>query len=470
MIERLSFKKQFIIGIMIIILSSIVLTATTYMAYFVAIEKGYILPSNYYEKQIPAIEKKIIKKGIKIFQKDGKKLLEEIIPLEGMKYSVINKDKSILYGNLEKDLREYINNEDKSYTVGIINQNAVRIIPIKENKKIYGWIALNYKLKPMLKNQYLNKIIKNTELFVVLSPFFYIVITTYIFSRKIYKNMIKPINELKIAQNKIKEKDLNFTLDYNEPNELGELCVSFEDMRRELEKSINTQVKMEENKKLMVSSIAHDLKTPLTIIGGNAEIIIENNIVQKQLIEKHINIILNNVNRANKLIENVNLLYKIDSPQFTIKEEEIDIEDFVSYKYEEYKLLCDSKKIDLNMNINKHKEKVKIDIDVLSQILNNIITNSIRFTPEKGQIVLSIKVENSKINFKIEDSGKGFSKEDLKNALEAFYQGDKSRSMAKNHSGLGLYICRELLKKLGGDIKIYNGEKGGIVEFYLPLA
>ncbi|KAJ51986.1 signal transduction histidine kinase [Clostridium tetanomorphum] len=470
MIEKLSLKKQFIISFIAIIITSMLLSFMTYTVELFLISKNVIYPSNYYEKQIPDIEKKINEKGIDILNKNSRKYIESIVPLQGIEYIVLDNRKYIIYNTYEKDLRKYIKNNNRPFAIPIGFQKGARFIPIKEKEQIKGWIILTYNLKPSVENQFFNRFVQYMDVIIIMMPFLYICITTYIFSKKLHKRIITPLNELKAASHKVKNGDLDFSINYSNSNELGELCESFEEMRKELKNSLDAKWQMERERKESTSAIAHDLKTPLTIINGHVELLLENENFSKDFIKKYLQVIKDNTDRANKLIEKINTLAKVDSVQFNLNYEKVNLKKYINTKYNEYKLLCNNKKIKLNLNIEDRREKEKnfnIDICVLSEILDNIVVNSIRFTDNNGEIYLDLVIDENKINFKIEDTGKGFSKEDIKNLFKIFYQGDKSRSKEKGHSGLGLHICEKLVKKHGGEIKAYNSEKGAVVEFYI---
>lgn len=100
--------------------------------------------------------------------------------------------------------------------------------------------------------------------------------------------------------------------------------------------------------------------------------------------------------------------------------------------------------------------------------MDNIVGNSIRFTPRGGSIHLQVSIEENKASFKISDMGPGFSEKDLASLFRKFYKGDPSRSREKGHSGLGLYIARSIIEKHGGGIQASNLLGGGAcIEFFI---
>lgn len=263
---------------------------------------------------------------------------------------------------------------------------------------------------------------------------------------------------------KIKNKDLDFTIDYSSKDELGRLCKSFEEMRFGLKKSLNQQWEMEQQRKEMVSAIAHDLKTPITIIKGHVEGLIDSKRFDEDKVYRYLNLIDNNADRMTKLIEKMNVLTKIEKSDFTLKYKKCNIIEFMNEKSFDYNILAEDKKISFKCIINDErtsKALVSMDCYALSEVLDNLISNSLRFTKEGGNIELNLNLTEEKMFLCVLDTGCGFSKKDIANIFKKFYQGDESRSKEKGHSGLGLYIVKALVDKFNGKIEAENNEKGG---------
>lgn len=462
---------------MYIIIASIIFSIITYTVYLSFINMGLILPSNYYEKKVSPIMDYIDKKGAEILDESEREDLEKIIPVDGMKYGVVDKNIKLLYGNIEKlseknieDIKEGKERSNFNQKFDVFQQGVIIYHPIKNGDKIEGNIILEYVLTPRAKNPKYNFLVP-PEIFIFLSPIIYVVLFALLFSRRFSKNINKPIQDLIQASKKIKERDLDFSIDYNSKNELGELVESFEEMRKGLSDSLTRQWEIENERREMVRAIAHDLRTPLTIIKGHLEILQDGGVENKDRLLRYLDIMDDNTKRAIKLIEDMNMLAKIEGVEFTLNFTPVDIIDFINKKSEEYTLLCSKKSIEFkNLIEDKRKSKglINIDKDRISQILDNIIFNSFRFIKEKGNIFLHVTIEENKVTMKISDDGEGFSPRDLKNVFKKFYQGDESRSKEKGHSGLGLYISKLIVEKHGGEIKVYNSKEGGAnVEFYI---
>lgn len=141
---------------------------------------------------------------------------------------------------------------------------------------------------------------------------------------------------------------------------------------------------------------------------------------------------------------------------------EINLKDFLLREMQVHEMQAEKEQIHIRLQMQGEiPELMKIDTDKLRRILDNILSNSLQYTPAGGQINVEVMPDKERILYKICDTGCGFSEKDLRKALERFYRGDEARQTKDGHSGLGLYIAKQLTEQLGGSIQIGNGENGG---------
>ncbi|WP_159436051.1 HAMP domain-containing sensor histidine kinase [Anaerosalibacter sp. Marseille-P3206] len=463
-----SFKKQFVVTFIKILLLSFIFS---FLSFFIWIRvfDHISYPANYYEKQIADIVESINENYDNVLDKSFENKMNEIIPHKGVLYQVLNKDGNIVYGTLNKkvieDKKELVTNINS--TKSFNRTSFARIIPILDkDDNIKGAVVLSYKLVSTQKTS-------NTVLFLlaksmIFLPFIFIIMFTFIYAKKLSKEINKPVNILLNASEKIKNQDLDFTIEYNENNEFTKLCNAFEDMRVNLKDSLIKQWDLEEKRRENIANIAHDLKTPLTIVSTYSEALIDDT-VKEEKFKDYIEVIKRNNERALILLEDMNKISNIENPNFILEPVEINIVKFLKLKEKDFKLLCEEKGINFKIDIIDSREKKfinKFDIKSIEEILDNCISNSIRYTEKGESIKLNILCNDEDIKFSIIDTGKGFSNEDLKNLFNKFYKGDKSRSFTTGHSGLGMYIAKTIVEKHGGNIKAYNNNpKGAIIEF-----
>ncbi|EJO5346947.1 HAMP domain-containing histidine kinase [Clostridium botulinum] len=475
--KKTSLKTQTISTFLLIIFLSIVCTLATVGIYYYIMyfgQNSMLRPDNYYQKQSEKIQQFIVSKGEKILEDKNRLELESLITKKGIGYQITNLDGKIIYGNEKmriiknkKQLIESINKTDidRINKTGFLGSKVKKYIPILDsNSNVKGVAIIKYNIETTVKKDKDEKIVHVFERFLVYSPFVYIIIFTIIFTRKLIKSIKQPINEIIDASNKIKEKDLDFEINYKSNNELGKLVSSFEDMKNALKESLNKQWIMEEDRKEMIKAIAHDLKTPITVIQGHVEVLIEGGAKDSIRVEKYLNIIKANTERIGRLISDMNMVSEIENKGFNLNPVKVDIIEFLEKKQQDYKVLCKNKNIDFKLILEKNfilEKEFSIDTERLEQILDNIISNAIRYTPNGKSITTRAKIYNNVIKFTVEDQGTGFNDKELGYVFEKFYRGDSSRSKEKGHSGLGMYIVKNLVEKHNGWIVAENTEKGG---------
>ncbi|MFJ8456895.1 sensor histidine kinase [Bacillus paramycoides] len=474
MIEKLRIKQQLVVGFLIILIGSIVLTILTAIGGWYWLMTGdseKVLPANHYQNQIPAIEKYIKGKEDLLLNESEKKQLEKMIPLKGIQYQVVNKKGEILYGTYTKGVIT-----DQNPIFNVINRNIheendviTNYIPLIDKEgNLQGAVGLNYRLVSSA-TSLVNEII---IILFLSSPFMYITILSYIVSNRMGKRIKKPLAELSEASKRIQEQDLDFHLEYNAQNEIGELVGSFEGMRAALATSLSRQWELEEERREYIRAISHDLKTPLTIVQGHTEGLQSGLWKNEDLLHRYLQTIERNTNRMTKLLEEFQTVNELESFSFQLRLNKVHINPFFLKKLEEYECIARKKEIewDVTFENNEDIQSLVFDQERISQVMDNIVMNSVRFTPVSGKMLVKVCAWHDTIDFHVYDSGPGFQEGDLKKVLQRFYQGDQSRSGSKEHFGLGLYIAKTIVEKHGGKIQVENSKvRGGAhVSFRIP--
>ncbi|MFJ8355416.1 sensor histidine kinase [Bacillus paramycoides] len=474
MIEKLRIKQQLVVGFLIILIGSIVLTILTAIGGWYWLMTGdseKVLPANHYQNQIPAIEKYIKGKEDLLLNESEKEQLEKMIPLKGIQYQVVNKKGEILYGTYTKGVIT-----DQNPIFNVINRNIheendviTNYIPLIDKEgNLQGAVGLNYRLVSSA-TSLVNEII---IILFLSSPFMYITILSYIVSNRMGKRIKKPLAELSEASKRIQEQDLDFHLEYNAQNEIGELVGSFEGMRAALATSLSRQWELEEERREYIRAISHDLKTPLTIVQGHTEGLQSGLWKNEDLLHRYLQTIERNTNRMTKLLEEFQTVNELESFSFQLRLNKVHINPFFLKKLEEYECIARKKEIewDVTFENNEDIQSLVFDQERISQVMDNIVMNSVRFTPVSGKMLVKVCAWHDTIDFHVYDSGPGFQEGDLKKVLQRFYQGDQSRSGSKEHFGLGLYIAKTIVEKHGGKIQVENSKvRGGAhVSFRIP--
>ncbi|HDF2338935.1 two-component sensor histidine kinase [Clostridioides difficile] len=461
-----SLITQFRHTFIFIIIASIVATVITYVfalyLYIHSLNKD-IYPPNYYERQVPRIEKYINEKNITLLSQSNEEGLKRTIRGDDMLYQVVDNNGNILYGTNPKKLfktKEELFNNFINKTVR--KGGYIHTVPIKgDNGKIEGAVILFYQVKITFAN------IRGRFVFAVIimalfSPFLYIVGFTRWLSKRFVKNINQPLHLLIDASKKIKEKDLDFEIDYYSDNELGKLCSAFSEMKDELKGSLSAQWKMEQERVEMVEALAHDLKSPLSIILGYTDALIGNNTDDNEKLHRYLTVIRENTEKSAALVQKMQYTSDLEKSNIQLNLVPINLPEFLRQKVQDYELQAHQKEVELILKMQGNiQSSIQIDVDRLTRIFDNIISNSLQYTPSGGNISITVKDEKNCISYEICDSGRGFSSKDLKKALDKFYRGDEARQTKGGHSGLGLYIVKQLVEQLGGSVKIENSKSGG---------
>lgn len=270
-----------------------------------------------------------------------------------------------------------------------------------------------------------------------------------------YKNSLqKPLAALNMGIEKISAKKLDFIVECDSANELGRLCEAFEIMRKELAQTFYSLWKSEENQRSLYRAFAHDLRTPLTVVKGNNDII---ELVAAK--NNDWNQALQAVSLSNGAIERIELyaeqLRQLESIEdWKPNQKQTDLSRIVETVTQQSKILSGSygKEIILSTDIDG---LVNMDSDLFLRVLDNLLINALQYSSHTIQI--SISKEDKQLNVSVRDDGPGFDSESLNRAVTPFYSTDK----AGGHIGIGLTVSQKLLEKCQSSLSIKNLDTGG---------
>ena len=281
-----------------------------------------------------------------------------------------------------------------------------------------------------------------------------IIFTTGIITFLMSRSITKPLQVLMGATNEIKNGNLNFQVKSDSKDELGELTVAFEQMRSKLKASIDLQLQYEENRKELVSSISHDLKTPITAIKGYVEGIVDGVADTPEKMDKYINTIYSKATDMDKMIDDLFLFSKLDLKKMPFSFEKVDVSKYFEDCVSEVQLDLEEKGIDISLSKPATEHIiVSIDREKLKRVILNIIDNSAKYMgKESGKIKLSLEEKPDEVIVDIKDNGKGISPDELPHIFDRFYRADPSRNTSTGGSGLGLAIVKQIVEGHGGQI------------------
>ncbi len=295
-------------------------------------------------------------------------------------------------------------------------------------------------------------------------PVFYIAVGIGAAAAVYYRKKLRePITQLQNGVERIQEDNLDFHIEYDGDDELGRLCCSMEKMRRELRQKHKALWESLEQRKLLNASVAHDLRTPITVLKGYLDYL-EKNIPQDKLTEDMlldtVSSMQGAVNRLELYVESVRDIEKIENIEIEKRSENVKL--LLNELRSNVRQLAGNKEIIISNDITV--DKIQIDKGVFFRILENLLQNALRYAEKQVSINLSHKKDF--LILTVKDDGKGFSAADLEKATTVFYSNDKE----KQHFGIGLSVCKILCEKHGGLLYVGNQkEKGACVTAKLKI-
>ncbi len=290
--------------------------------------------------------------------------------------------------------------------------------------------------------------LKSSAIQMVCSLVFVVILTASVLIIWIYRSILRPLNTLHAATDAMKEGNLDYSIEGDPEDEIGQLCVDFEEMRIRLKELIEVRLKYEEDTKELISNISHDLKTPITAIKGYAEGIMDGVADSKEKQAKYIKTIYTKANDMSALVDELSFYSKIDCNTMPYTFTTINLHEYFSDCIDELTLDLEVKNIEIIYNNETDAGlKVSADAEQLKRVINNIIGNSVKYIgSKKGLIKIRIQDIDEYVKISFEDNGQGIASKDLPYIFERFFRADSSRNSTKGGTGLGLAIAKKIIQ------------------------
>lgn len=289
--------------------------------------------------------------------------------------------------------------------------------------------------------------------FVFITFLIVFVIASLIVQRQNMKNIIIPITNLTKEMEKLRIGELETAITDKGYGEIRELGIAIEQLRLQLKNSIYYQQRVDENRKFLISSISHDLKTPVTSIRGYIDGVLDGVADTDEKKKYYLSKAIEKTNMINTMIEDLLLYSKLDLNQMTFEKEKVDIVKYIESCIEDSSedFLRENKKIYFDNKLLT-TSFVMIDVEKFKRVIQNIMDNAKRsIETQTGQLKIMLRETNSSVIIEFKDNGKGISKQDLPHVFERFYRADTAREV-EGSSGLGLAIAKQIVEGLGGRI------------------
>ena len=406
----------------------------------ILVNTGAVYPANYAEKKIS--------EAYEIIQ-NADEVTEDVIP-PLCRFVVFTLNGDVVSGNMQKDsikiAWEVVNDRQAS------GRYFYKVIKRQEE-----YVVLQYSLTPQYRSAFLREyLIGPQELIAIigiLSGTAIILLSSLRFGRKM-KLKMQPLMD---AVDRIKQQDLEYEASYCGVKEIDDCLLSIDEMRNALKDSLERQWNVEQEKNRQMSALAHDIKTPLTVVRGNAELLSETDLTEEQ--KNYTDYIAGSALQIQKYVQTlIEVTKSVEGYQYS--PENVSTEE----------LLCDIKKqayglaeiynFTINWKEQYNSEIISVVYDQIVRAVMNVITNATEHIAPNGAIDICIEESDGKLKFIVEDTGTGFTKEALKHGTEQFFMDDASRNNGV-HYGIGLFTAKTIAEKHGGEILLTNSERTG---------
>lgn len=451
--KTVTLKTLFTQFLFMLILLLILAVAVPILFLLGGVYSGFLTPANISEAALQKAQTELA--VVEIFSAD-------LVPQE-MGYALLDKSLTLIETNM-----------NDSYT-----EKAILFARGQYNNASFGdrfslitrdneYVVLKYSMRSRYSNERLNEVLPPPEILlyilIAINAVIMCVIATLVFARKV-KRQILPLHE---AAQQIGNQNLDFDTGHSYIRELNDVLISFGKMKEELKGSLEKQWKEEQEQREQIAALAHDLKTPLTIMYGNLDLLHETELNTEQT--KYVNSLLENSGHMEKSIATLIELSKASSGH-SLQISAVEPAVFLEALQKKITPLAILKDIRTEFFVRDLSDTLQCDSALLERAILNIISNAVDFTPKGGIIRCEAKQEDNSFVFTVTDSGKGFSKEDLTQGKQRFYMGDSSRS-SRQHYGMGLTIADNIINQHNGTLILGNGTgdlRGAQVILSIPV-
>ncbi|KEI80397.1 sensor histidine kinase [Clostridium botulinum] len=290
----------------------------------------------------------------------------------------------------------------------------------------------------------------------------------------------RPILKIRDTAARMINLDFAEKCDYKANDEIGDLSKSINFLSEKLNSTIgqlkeaneslkgdlDIQKEIDQLRKDFIAAVSHEFKTPLTLIRGFNEVIIDGRLKGEELQEAH-SIIMDEVDRMDNLVQELLDLSKLESATYELNVQKFDCMELLRNIVNKYSIMMEERNINFCCELKDKAVFVYADKSRIEQVVMNFITNAIFNTPENKTIILKTEIQKEFITISVFNEGSHIKETEIHKIWEKFYRADKSRSKKTGGTGLGLAICKQILEKHGSLYGAKNTEDG--VRFYFSL-
>jgi two-component system OmpR family sensor kinase/two-component system sensor histidine kinase BaeS len=266
------------------------------------------------------------------------------------------------------------------------------------------------------------------------------------------RRFVNPLADVIYAAREVTNGKLNTRISSEGPQDMRSLSESFNEMASSLEHN-------DRERREMFADIAHELRTPLSIIRGRLEGIVDGIYTADG---SQVPLALEQTYLLERLVDDLRLLTLAETRQLHFEKKPVDLVQLSQHTIDMFSAEAREKNISLSFEKGGGTYKVQLDPQRMEQIIGNLIGNSLRYIPDGSKIWLSLEEDFDKVNLSVNDNGPGVSKDELPFLFDRFWRKDKSRARSSGGTGLGLAIAKQLVEAQGGSIAARRLDDGGL--------
>lgn len=386
--------------------------------------------------------------------------------LSKMGYHIlVKKNGNILYSNIsDADMQSAVEtagaalHSAKTMTASAENVSVIKNTFLHDEKE-FSIIAVNSGEGEQQVESYLQNYIMRYVLIFLAMFFVLTIFVNWLLSYWISRSVLVPLKQLSDGTRKIREGNLDEGLQYQKNDEFGQVIRDFEDMRLYLKESVGQRLENEQRRREMISGVSHDLRTPLTAIGGYLDGLMDGIADTPEKRKRYLNAIKTRTKDLERLVDSLSEYNRLESGRVKYHMEYGDLKVFFEQYLSAYRDEARNNHVILRFEAADEQYPVYFDGREMKRVVDNLFTNTIRYR-EHSESVVKISLEKERqgtwVKLTFADDGPGVPEESLDRIFETFYRADSARSHAGKGSGIGLAVVKEIINGHGGNVYAEN--------------
>ena len=292
-------------------------------------------------------------------------------------------------------------------------------------------------------------------------------VTAFILGLYVFWRLMRGLRETISVVKKFEAGDLEARIQNQSTTEVAALAETFNSMANTILRNMEDLKQVDSLRRELIANVSHDIRTPISVIHGYVEtLMIKEGTLTPDKKEEYFKLILKSTEKLKRLVSDLFELSKLEARQVKPKTEVFFMADLLQDISQKYKLLAQERNITLSSHLSSRMLMVNADIAMMERVLQNLIDNALKYTPQNGFVNINMVELNDQVEITIENSGEGIAKESISKIFDRYYK--EPKNVAAESTGLGLAIVKNILQIHNTDIQVIS-EKLGLTSFSFKL-